>query len=42
VIGSIAIKCAETLAETCLYSELHKIGLETVWLIAAVVQYTVG
>jgi hypothetical protein len=39
---SITTKCAETLAETCLYDELHKIALETVWLIIAVVQYTVG
>jgi hypothetical protein len=30
------------LAETCLYGELHKIALGTVWLIIAVVQYTVG
>jgi len=36
------VKCAETLAETCHYGELHKMGLETVWLIGRVVQYTVG
>jgi hypothetical protein len=41
-MGSITTKCAERLAETCLYGELHKIGLETVWLIIAVDQYTVG
>jgi hypothetical protein len=41
-MGSIATKCAERLAETRLYGELHNIGLETVWLIIAVDQYTVG
>ena len=41
-MASIAIKCADTLAEECLYGELHKTALKQSGLIGAVVQYTVG
>jgi hypothetical protein len=39
---NIAAKCADTLAERCLSDGVHKIGSDTVALIAAVIQYTVG
>jgi hypothetical protein len=41
-IRNITAKCADTLAERCLYGELHKIAPATVWPILAVIQYTVG
>jgi hypothetical protein len=42
VVESIAAKCADTLAERCLSDGVHKIAFDTVALIAAVIQYTVG
>jgi hypothetical protein len=42
VIGSIAAKCAETLAERCLSNGVHKSASDTVAPVAPVIQYTVG
>jgi len=42
VIGSIATKCADTLAERCLSDGVHKIAPDTVPLIDGAIQYTVG
>jgi len=41
-VDSIAAKYADTLAERCLSDGVHKIASDTVALIWAVIQYTVG